>query len=150
MFDWFVASLRCPVCGTVSPNTSVTNMQTHLRDDANGSELAVGTLLDPLDVRRDDILNSGYLLVSDPVEGEAIHLLEVWECPSCGSADNWALITISGTEIIEIKEIALNRTALESANFISEVNADLLAEVLKGEEPATNESSVDTLRRLLP
>ena len=150
MFDWFVAPLHCPVCGTVSPPTSVTNMQSHLRDDANGSELAVGTQLDPLDVRRDDVLNSGYLLVSEPAPGEAICLLEIWECPSCKRADNWALITISGTKITGIEAVTLDRDTLDSANFISEVYADLLAEALRREEPATSTSSVDILRQRLP
>ena len=150
MFDWFVASLCCSACGTVSPPTSVTNMQTHLRDDANGCELAVGAQLDPLDVRRDDVLNSGYLLVSDPAPGEPVRLLEIWECPSCGRSDNWALITIGGSEITGIEAVTLDRATLDSANFISEVHADLLAEALRREEPATGESSVEILRQRLP
>lgn len=150
MFDWFVALLRCPACGTVSPPTSVTNMQTHLRDDADGSELGVGTQLDPLDLRRNDILNSGYMFVSDPVLGKTICLLETWECPFCGRGDNWARITISGTEITNIEAVTLNRTTLDAANFISKVQADLLAEASMGEEPASGESSVEILRRRLP
>jgi len=152
MFDWFVAPLRCPACGAVSPPTSVTNMQTHLRDDANGSELAVDTELDTLDVRRDDILNSAYQLVSDPAPGEPIRLLEIWRCPSCGRGDNWAIITISGSRITEIEATTLDRATLEQAHFISD-QCFVLAAELSG-LPATDLSSgvvscVEVLRQRL-
>jgi len=38
MYDYVVAALRCPNCNTVSAADSSTNMQTHIRDDAAGSE----------------------------------------------------------------------------------------------------------------
>lgn len=87
---------------------------------------------DPLDLCRDDVLNSGYLLVSDPAADEAIRLLEVWDCPFCGRGSNWALITVNGTEMTAIEAVALDRATLESANFISEVDADMLAATLRG------------------
>ena len=40
----------------------------------------------------------------------------------------------------------LNRETLESANFISDVNTDLLEEALRIKEPATGESSAEMLR----
>jgi hypothetical protein len=46
--------------------------------------------------------------------------------------------------------VNLDRATLESANFISDVNADLLAGALRGEEPARGESSVEILRQRLP
>ena len=109
MFDWFVAPLQCPACGAVSPPTSATNMVTHLRDDANGSELAVGSTFDALDLRTDDILSSSYQLVSAPASGEPIRLLDTWRCPSCGRSDNWALVTINGTRITAIEATAPTR-----------------------------------------
>lgn len=153
MFDWFVAPLRCPACGAVSPPTSVTNMQTHLRDDADGSELPMGTDLDPLDVRRDDILSSAYQLVSEPVPGEPIRLLEIWRCPSCGRADNWALVTISGSRITAIEAVILDRAMLERAHFISDECFVLAAELshLPTADLASGEiSSVEVLRQRLP
>jgi hypothetical protein len=57
MFDYFVAAMKCPSCGTVSPADTSTNMQTHLRDDARGIELGVGYQLDPRDLGDDDILD---------------------------------------------------------------------------------------------
>jgi hypothetical protein len=152
MFDWFVAPLRCPVCGAVSPASSVTNMQTHLRDDADGSELAIGAKFDPLDIRRDDILNSGYLLVSDPVPDVAIRLLETWKCPTSGH-ENWALITIVGDKISEIEAVILDRATLERANFISDqcfVLAAQLSDVSGADLAAGRVSSVELLRKLLP
>lgn len=153
MFDWFVAPLRCPACGAVSPPTSVTNMQTHLRDDANGSELAVGADLDALDVRTGDILSSGYQLVSEPTPSEAIHLLEVWQCPSCGRGDNWALIVIGGSKITAIEAVTLDRAMLERAHFISDqcfVLAAQLSDVSAADLSAGNVSCVKTLRERLP
>ena len=153
MFDWFVAPLRCPKCGAVSPPTSVTNMQTHLRDDANGSELAVGACLDALDVRTSDILNSGYQLVSEPAPGEAIRLLEVWQCPSCGRGDNWALIIIGDNCITGIEAVTLDRAMLERAHFISEqcfVLAAQLSDVPVADLSAGSVSCVETLRERLP
>lgn len=153
MFDWFVASLQCPACGAVSSPTSATNMVTHVRDDANGSELSVGSELDALDLRTDDILSSSYQLVSAPAPGEPIRLLDMWRCPSCGRSDNWALVTISGNRITEIKAVILDRVMLERANFISDQCFILAAQL--SDIPATdlisgNASSVDVLRRRLP
>jgi hypothetical protein len=153
MYDWFVAALRCPACGAASPPTSATNMQTHLRDDADGSELAVGAELDPLDVRTDDILNSSYQLVSEPAPGEPIRLLEVWRCPTCGRGDNWALVTIDGTRITSIEAVVLDRTMLERAHFISDqcfILAAQLSEVPASDLASGAVSSVETLRAHLP
>lgn len=153
MFDWFVSSLRCPACGAVSPPTSVTNMQTHLRDDADGSELAVGATFDPLDLRVGDILSSGYQLVSEPATGDPIRLLEVWRCPSCGNGDNWALITITGTRITAIEAVTLDRAMLERAHFISDqcfVLAAQLSEVPAVDLSSGKVSCVEVLRERLP
>ena len=57
---------------------------------------------------------------------------------------------IADRKIRSIEAVKLDRATLESANFISDVNADLLAEALRGEEPAADESSVEILRRRLP
>ena len=153
MFDWFVAPLHCPVCGTVSPPDSGTNMQTHLRDDAYGLELAVGAELDALDVRPEDILGSGYQLVAEPAPGEPIRLLEIWRCPSCGHGGNWALITISGTRITAIEAVVLDRAMLERSHFISDLCFILAAQL--SEIPAIDlmtetTNSVEILRQRLP
>jgi len=60
------------------------------------------------------------------------------------------MVEIADRKVRSIEAVILDRETLESANFISEVNADLLAEALRGEEPATGQSSVEILRRRLP
>ena len=92
MFDYFVSAMRCPVCKTVSPADSSTNMQTHIRDDADSRELAVGFQLDPLEVRAADIASSGYLPVTPQAADGTVTLLETWECPTCGTPDLWAAV----------------------------------------------------------
>jgi hypothetical protein len=152
MFDWFVASLACPACGTVSPPTSATNMQTHLRDNADGSELAVGAELDALDVRLADILNSGYQLIAEPPPGEPSRLLESWRCPTCGR-DNWALIAIANARIASIEAVVLDLATLNRAHFISDqcfVLAAQLSGIAAGELSNGTVSSVEILRQRLP
>jgi hypothetical protein len=147
MFDVFVAPLRCPGCATVVPDAEI---QTHIRDgSADGSALAVGFELDPFDLATDSILDTGYLLVSPPDAEGPIRLLDVWICPGC-ETEQWALVEIAGRKIRSIEAVKLDRATLESANFISSVNADLLAESLQGGQPATNASSVEILRQRLP
>jgi hypothetical protein len=58
-------------------------------------------------------------------------------------------VTIADREIRSIEAVKLDRATLESANFISDINADLLAEALTGERPAMGASSVEVLRRRL-
>lgn len=156
MFDWFIAKLRCPECTEIGPATSATNMQTHLRDDADGSELGVGAPLDPLDIRPEDILGSGYQLVAQPEPGHPIHLLEGWECPACGRADNWAMIAIRDGEVPSIESIeavTLDRVTLERAHFISDSCALLAARLsdVPVEDLMTGRvSCVEVLREHLP
>lgn len=147
MFDVFVAQLRCPGCDTVVADAEI---QTYIRDgSADGSALEVGFELDPLDLATENILDAGYVLVNPPNADGPIRLLDVWICPQC-ETEQWAMVEIADHEIRSIEAVKLERATLESANFISDVNADLLAEALRGEEPATGESSVELLRQRLP
>lgn len=84
MYDYVVAALRCPNCNTVSAADSSTNMQTHIRDDAAGSEITVGYRLEPLEIRDQDIVSSGYLATGQASTDGHIRLLETWQCPTCG------------------------------------------------------------------
>jgi hypothetical protein len=45
-------------------------------------------------------------------------------------------VEIANHKIRSIEAVKLDRAILESANFISDVNADLLAEALRGQQPA--------------
>lgn len=125
-------------------------IQTHIRDGSgDGSVLRVGFEFDRVDLDSESILGAGYALVNPPDADGPIRLLDVWICPHC-ETEQWAMLEIADRRIRNIEAVELNRAALESANFISEVDADLLAEALRGEEPATGESSVGILRRQLP
>lgn len=147
MFDVFVAPLRCPGCDAVVANAEI---QTHIRDgSADSSALGVGFELDSVDLITENILETGYALVNPPDPDGPIRLLDVWICPQC-QTEQWAMVEIADRKIRSIEAVKLGRATLESAHFISDVNADLLAESLQGEPPATGETSVDILRQRLP
>jgi hypothetical protein len=147
MFDVFVARLSCPACGNVAFDTEI---QTYIRDGcADGSGLRVGFELEPAELTTESILGAGYALIDPPSPDGPIRLLDTWICPQCRT-EQWAVVQIAERKIRSIEAVKLDRATLEAANFISDVNADLLAEALRGEEPATGASSVEILRRRLP
>jgi hypothetical protein len=152
MFDYFVAELHCPHCSAVSAPTALTGMQTHLRGDADGSELGVGYVFDPADLKTNHILGAGYALIESPATEGTLRLLEVWTCPAC-ETEQWAVVEIVRRRIERIEAVRMNRPSFEAANFISEVNAELLAAALTGLSPADfaerNLSSVEILRQRL-
>lgn len=112
MYDYFAADLRCPGCGTVSSATAYTNMQTHLRDDANGSVLAVGYELEAADLTTSSIVASGYSLITSPSVGGEICLLEVWTCQAC-VVERWASVRIVNQRIARIEAVSMNRATFE-------------------------------------
>jgi hypothetical protein len=147
MFDVFVARLRCPGCDTVVADAEI---QTHIRGgSADSSALGVGFELNPLRLTSESIVDAGYALVNPPDSDGPIRLLDVWICPQCDT-EQWAMVEIADRKIRSIEAVKLDRTTLESANFISDSDADLLAEALSGEGPATDASSVEILRQRLP
>lgn len=145
-FDFFLAPLRCPGCGTVVQG----EIQTHIRGGvADGSTLGVGFELDSVDLESEHLVGAGYALVKEPRAGEPIRLLDVWICPRCHT-EQWAMVEIADRKVRSIEAVKVDRKTLESTNYISEVNVDLLAEGFLGEEPASGASSVEILRRRLP
>jgi hypothetical protein len=86
--------------------------------------------------------------VSPPGPDGPIRLLDVWICPSCDT-EQWAVVEIADRRIRSIEALKLDRATLESANFISEVHADLLAQALRGDEQTAGDSSVEILRQRL-
>lgn len=152
MYDYFVAALRCPECGHVSPADSSTNLQTHLRDDADGRELPVGFEFDRYEVRAEDVTSSGYLPVAPPPADGTATLLETWECPACRAA-NWAAIELVDGSIVAIEAVVLDRLALARAHFISDqctVRAAQVSDVPLAELEAGRVDPVATLRAGLP
>jgi hypothetical protein len=124
--DYFVAPLRCPVCGNVSPADESTNMQTKIRDNPELAYLGVGH---PLEIRPEEMAASGYLTIRPPDQSGEIRILQSWECPACGQAFNWAEIVVKDGVIQSIEAVPLDRATLGRANYISDdsiyVAADL-------------------------
>ena len=152
MYDVFIAELQCPHCARRIPITANTAMQTHLRCDADGSELGVGFVFDQPDLTTRSIVGAGYALVAEPAPGGPIRLLDVWICPEC-STEQWAMVTIADRRIERIAAVELTRATLEVANFISDTNAGLAAQRFSetgGAEAAGGATSIDVLRRHLP
>jgi hypothetical protein len=145
MYDLFVAEMRCPNCGVVIPVTAHTNMQTGIRDEADGSALGIGYEFDPVDLKPENVVRAGYALVSTPSDGRPIRLLDVWICPSCNT-EQWAMTTIDKNTIQLIEAVPFTRATLDAANYISDVNADVRAKAFSDQ----GASSVETLRRNLP
>jgi phage FluMu protein Com len=143
MFDLLVAEMRCPGCGTVSPITAHTNMQTHIRDDADGSALGIGFTFDPRDLTMESLLDASYALLAEPAPGGPVRVLEVWSCPAC-KTEQWGMVTIAEGRIQQIE--AVSRAMLEAASFISERSAGLMAESTSGDVP---EGTVDPVKVLL-
>lgn len=145
MLDVFVAPLRCPACGADVPDAEI---QTYIRDgSADGSALRVGFELDEADVTIESIQNAGYLMVTMPDHGGPMRLLDVWICPAC-QTEPWATVEIRGRRIHEIVAVTLDRATLVSSHFISETNANILADSLRGDLEGVD--SVEVLRRRLP
>jgi hypothetical protein len=145
MFDVFVAPLRCPACGADAPEAEI---QTYLRGaSADGSALRVGAEIDAVDLSTESILNAGYVLVQEPDYGGPIRLLDVWICHACGT-EPWATIEIVDRRVHEIAAVTLDRATLRTAHFISETNAAILADSLRGDLAGAD--SVEVLRQRLP
>jgi hypothetical protein len=147
MFDTFVAPLRCSACSNDAPEAEI---QTYLRGaSADGSALRVGDPIDAPDLTTESILDAGYALVQEPEVGGPIRILDVWICPSC-QTEPWAMIEIVDRRIRKITAVALDRPTLLSGHFISETNAAILADSLRGEGEGEGEDAVAVLRLRLP
>lgn len=129
MYDYFDAPLRCPRCSHLSTPDELTNMQTKIREDADGTELRVGFRFDKADLQTRRILESSYALVKDPDPATVVQLLNVWSCPSC-ETEQWARIEIVDGLLAKIEAVVMSKEILNEANFISEVDGELLAATL--------------------
>jgi hypothetical protein len=88
MSTYFVAELRCPGCGTVSPASTSTGMSSHLLPDPGTQVIRVG---DRPGVDRYDIADE-YLTLRMPESDALIQIIELWYCKA-SSELNWALVT---------------------------------------------------------
>lgn len=143
MFDVFVAPLHCPVCGADAPDAEI---QTYILRD--GAAIRLGSELDAVYLTTKNLLSADYLLVAEePAVGEPIRILDMWVCPSC--ADQWAMIEIVDRRVREIAAVTLDRATLLSAHFISDTNANILADSLRVESDSGLDSVEVLKRRLL-
>jgi rubredoxin len=144
-FDFIVAALRCPGCGEAVD----VEIQTHLQGGvANGSALGIGTESDGVFLEPDHIRGAGYTLVPPTRSGELVRLLDMWSCPVC-ETEQWALVEIAGGRIERVEGVTLDRATLGSAHYVSDVNADILADSLRGDGDG-GATSVEVLLRRLP
>ena len=130
-YDFFVASLKCPVCGKTSLADTSTNMQTYLRDEPDMASLKVGDPLaiDPERIRRGRY--DGYLTVRIPKPGEPIRILQTWECPYCGSPANWAEVVVSNGLIESINAVKFDREHFERNSLISNDAISIAADLTR-------------------
>lgn len=147
MYDVFVADLRCPNCNAIASVRDNIGMQTHIRGGAaDGSELGIGFELEANYLTVDRIIGSGYALIREPAPDGVIRLLDMWTCPTCDT-EQWAMVTISEQRIRQIEAVTLSRSVLETANFISAIDASVLAGRFAVSD---RETSVNILRQHLP
>jgi len=126
VFDFFVAPLRCPRCGRVSPADGSTNIQTKLRGErADLTELRVG---DRIAYELADAAGWGYLVVQPPVQ--PVHFGQMWECPYCYHYPNWAEVTIAGEHIEQIEAVPLDGATLARLHFLDEDAGAFIAEAV--------------------
>jgi hypothetical protein len=119
MYDYFVGAMTCSNCGAVSTADSSTNLQTYIRHNARGIEIPVGFQLDACDATDQSIASSAYLPVGRGRTDGQTRLLDTWTCPTC-KRENWARVTLVGTEVAAIEGVTLDRATLESAQFITD------------------------------
>lgn len=115
MYDTFIAALRCPICGRISPADDTTNMTTKLRDEPDGSFFHVG---DALPIDHSTMQDSGYYAVQPP--SEPVRIGQIWECPHCHHYPNWAEVVVIDGRIASIEAIGLDLAALDRLHYIDE------------------------------
>jgi len=145
MYDTFMAALRCPVCGRISPADDTTNMTTKLRDEPDGSLFRVG---DALAIHHATMEDSGYYAVQPPAE--PVRIGQIWECPYCHHYPNWAEIVVGDGRIVSMEAIGLDHATLDRLHYLDEdvfYTAETLASRDLRELPRNE--LVPLLRRLL-
>jgi hypothetical protein len=128
-------------------------MQTHIQgSSADESALVVGYSFNPVSLKTEHLLGSGYALIAPPTATAPIRLLDVWICPAC-ETEQWAFVDISGGRIERIEAVLMSRSTLEAASFISDTSAELLATALMDISPSEltdrKLDSVEVLRQRL-
>ena len=118
---YFVASLTCPRCGTVSPEDISTDMANHLASGEGIQLLRVGD-------RGISVANiaAEYIELRPAGDEDEVRLLETWSCEACGS-ENWAVVTVRDGTIESIEARPMTRATLDEVHFVTEAIADQFA-----------------------
>jgi predicted RNA-binding Zn-ribbon protein involved in translation (DUF1610 family) len=142
-FDYFVAELPCPTCGTVTPATIATGMQTKLRAEPELAAFGVG---DRFEFDFADAADAGYLVLRQPQDG--VRIVQTWSCPECGAPREWAEIEVRDDVITAIRRVELAPPTLARAQLVSDDAKDDVAEWL-GLTNAVQVSDERAVRELL-
>jgi hypothetical protein len=141
VYDSIIATLPC------GGEPHVGEIQTRIRGSAaDDSTLSIGYQFDPGKLTRENLERNGYVRVNDVPPGAPIRLLDVWSRIG-GPGERWALWEIADGELRSVVPVVVDRATLDSAHYISALNAAWLAQSL-GHDSA--EPAVDVLRRRLP
>jgi hypothetical protein len=147
MFDVFIAEIKCPKCSSVIEKAEI---QTHIRGGcADSSGLHIGFAIDAHNLTEHNLLGAGYILINKPEADKAIKLLDTWICPVC-QTEQWACVTITDYKVHAIEGIKLDKTALISSHFISDINASLAASSLLNGQCVGDQESIEILLNWLP
>ena len=115
-FDFFVGHLKCPRCKHISAADMTTNMQTQIREKPLYECFGVGATLE---ITPHDLWGGGYEPLNKHSPREDLILIEMWDCPHCGLARNWAQIVINpGGTITNISTVENREDILKKAHYI--------------------------------
>jgi hypothetical protein len=123
---YFIAALRCPHCGVVSPCDSSTGMASKLLWEPGFHMLRAG---DCPEIDAHD-LGLSYLTLRAPEPQAPVRLLELWYCASSHDR-NWAQVTLRAGCVERIEAVMPTRALIDQAHFLTE-NIDDIYEQLTG------------------
>lgn len=125
---YFVARLKCPVCGTLSPDDTSTMMVSHLLEDPGISVIKEG---DRVPQSRRDIAETFYELHPIPAAG-ALILLQEWYCRHCRAERFAHVVFDQDGRVDSITAVPMTAAALDKAHIGSERMPEVY-EMLTGE-----------------
>ena len=115
-FNFFVASLECPICHSISEANDDTEMDTYVEAELeyNYQYLEVGYhFKESVD---EEYLAQYYEKIQSPMK-EPFRILLPWVCPNCGYRYNWAQMEIANSTIISIKATPLTKEVFDNAHY---------------------------------
>ena len=145
-YDFFVAALTCPTCGSVSKENHTTRMQTYIRDEeTDGAFMGVGF---PLVLQLPEMEDLKYISILPVVEGTTIRIGHPWICTPCNWARHWAVIEVAGNVIQKIENIDLKKELIK-LNYVHFDIVDEIHSVLGISYDDLMDSDISTLSRKL-